>query len=100
MPLINLTRHPGTLLGHTVHLSIMLNLSVFNRCLTCAAIDVCGRRSVCQQLSEAKELCTRLQDQEKELSSQLHNVEEGKQLLQEQCMAAQARITALSQVCV
>ena len=53
-----------------------------------------------QQLSESKELCTRLQDLEKELSIQLNSLEEGKQLLREQCTDAQAKISALSQVCV
>lgn len=96
---INLTRHQGELLGRTMHLSIMSNLSLFNLCLDlCCYLCVC--RFVCQQLSESKELCTRLQDLEKELSSQLNSVEEGKQLLQEQYTDAQAKISALSQVCV
>lgn len=54
-------------------------------------------RSVCQQLSESKELCTRLQDLEKELSSRLISMEEGKQQLQEQYADAQAKISSLSQ---
>ncbi|XP_030253023.1 coiled-coil domain containing 88A [Sparus aurata] len=54
-------------------------------------------RCVCQQLSESKELCTRLQDLEKELSGQLTSMEEGKQQLQEQYADAQAKISSLSQ---
>ncbi|XP_041799953.1 coiled-coil domain containing 88A isoform X2 [Chelmon rostratus] len=54
-------------------------------------------RCVCQQLSESKELCTRLQDLEKELSSQLTSMEKGKQQLQEQYADAQAKISSLSQ---
>ncbi|XP_051810868.1 coiled-coil domain containing 88A [Acanthochromis polyacanthus] len=54
-------------------------------------------RCVCQQLSESKELCTRLQDLEKELSTQLSSVEEGKQQLQEQYVEVQAKISSLSQ---
>ncbi|XP_035528907.1 girdin [Morone saxatilis] len=54
-------------------------------------------RCVCQQLSESKELCARLQDLEKELSSQLTSMEEGKQQLQEQYADAQAKISSLSQ---
>ncbi|XP_076595177.1 coiled-coil domain containing 88A [Chaetodon auriga] len=54
-------------------------------------------RCVCQQLSESKELCTRLQDLEKELSSQLTSMEKGKQQLQEQYADALAKISTLSQ---
>lgn len=57
-------------------------------------------RHVCQQLSESKELYTRLQDLEKELCSQLESTEEEKQLLREQHTDARAKISALSQVCV
>jgi len=53
---------------------------------------------VCQQLSESKELCTRLQDLEKEFSTRLTSMEEGKQQLQEQYADAQAKINSLSQV--
>ena len=104
---INFTRHQRELLGCTVHLSLMSTLSSFNLCLTCAAaaataavcVCVCVCRRVCQQLSESKELCTRLQDLEKELSTRLTSMEEGKQQLQEQCTDAQAKINSLSQVC-
>nr|XP_046262010.1 coiled-coil domain containing 88A [Scatophagus argus] len=54
-------------------------------------------RNVCQQLSQSKELCTQLQDLEKELSSQLTSMEEGKQQLQEQYADTQAKISTLSQ---
>ncbi|KAJ4945738.1 hypothetical protein JOQ06_023416, partial [Pogonophryne albipinna] len=45
-----------------------------------------GRRT---QLSESKELCTRLQDLEKELSTRLSSMEESKQQLQDQYADAQ-----------
>ncbi|XP_034399930.1 girdin isoform X2 [Cyclopterus lumpus] len=54
-------------------------------------------RCVCQQLSESKELCTDLQDLEKEFSTRLTSMEEGKQQLQEQYADAQAKINSLSQ---
>ncbi|XP_033499925.2 coiled-coil domain containing 88A [Epinephelus lanceolatus] len=54
-------------------------------------------RCVCQQLSESKELCIRLQDLEKELSTRLSSMEEGKQQLLEQYADAQAKISSLSQ---
>ncbi|KAM7417535.1 hypothetical protein PAMA_017260 [Pampus argenteus] len=54
-------------------------------------------RCVCQQLSESKELCTGLQDLEKELSTRLTSMEEGKQQLQEQYADAQAKISSLTQ---
>ncbi|XP_013858587.1 coiled-coil domain containing 88A [Austrofundulus limnaeus] len=54
-------------------------------------------RRVCQQLSECKELCTQLQDLEKQLSTRLNSAEEVKQQLQEQNAEAQARIGSLSQ---
>ncbi|XP_061581562.1 coiled-coil domain containing 88A [Cololabis saira] len=54
-------------------------------------------RRVCQQLSESKELCTRLQDLEKELSTRLSSMKEGKQQLQEQHAETQAKISSLSQ---
>ncbi|KAK2849021.1 hypothetical protein Q5P01_008855 [Channa striata] len=54
-------------------------------------------RLVCQQLSESKELCARLQDLEKELNTRLSSMEEGKQQLQEQYTDAQAKISSLSQ---
>lgn len=60
---------------------------------------MCVCRLVCQQLSEYKELCIGLQDLEKELRSQLDSMEEVNQLLQEQHTDAQAKISALSQVC-
>ncbi|XP_039976668.1 coiled-coil domain containing 88A isoform X3 [Xiphias gladius] len=60
------------------------------------ALDV-EHRSVCQQLSESKELCTRLQDLEKDLSTRLSSMEEGKQQLQEQYADAQAKISSLTQ---
>ncbi|XP_056295947.1 coiled-coil domain containing 88A isoform X2 [Pseudoliparis swirei] len=60
------------------------------------ALDAEHRR-VCQQLSESKELCTRLQDLEKEFSTRLTSMEEGKQQLQEQYADAQAKINSLSQ---
>ncbi|XP_071313624.1 coiled-coil domain containing 88A isoform X2 [Trachinotus anak] len=60
------------------------------------ALDAEHRR-VCQQLSESKELCTQLQDLEKDLSTRLTSMEEGKQQLQEQCVDAQAKISSLSQ---
>ncbi|XP_070693071.1 coiled-coil domain containing 88A [Pempheris klunzingeri] len=54
-------------------------------------------RCVCQQLAESKDLCTGLQDLEKELSTRLTSTEEGKQQLQEQYADAQAKISSLSQ---
>ncbi|KAM9849461.1 coiled-coil domain containing 88A isoform 2-T2 [Aulostomus maculatus] len=60
------------------------------------ALDAEHRR-VCQQLAESKELCTRLQDLEKELSTRLTSAEEGKQQLQEECTDTQAKISLLSQ---
>ncbi|XP_065814898.1 coiled-coil domain containing 88A [Labrus bergylta] len=54
-------------------------------------------RHVCQQLSESKELCTRLQDLEKELGTRLSCMEEGQQHIQEQYSDAQAKMTSLSQ---
>lgn len=67
---------------------------VSKMCLWCAC------RRVCQQLSESKELCAQLQDLEKELSFRLSSMEEGKHQLQEQYAEAQAKISALSQVCM
>lgn len=58
-----------------------------------------ARRLVCQQLSEHKELCLGLQDLEKELRSQLSSMEKEKQQLQERHADAEAKISALSQVC-
>ncbi|XP_037531730.1 coiled-coil domain containing 88A [Nematolebias whitei] len=60
------------------------------------ALDAEHRR-VCQQFSESKELCTRLQDLEKQLSTRLNSMEEVKQQLQEQYAEAQANIGSLSQ---
>ncbi|KAM4554724.1 coiled-coil domain containing 88A [Odontesthes bonariensis] len=60
------------------------------------ALDAEHRR-VCQQLSESNELCTRLQDLEDKLTTQLSSMEEGKQQLQEQYAEAQAKISSLSQ---
>ncbi|XP_018515745.1 coiled-coil domain containing 88A [Lates calcarifer] len=60
------------------------------------ALDAEHRR-VCQQLSESKELCARLQDLEKDLSTRLSSMEEGKQQLQEQYADTQAKISSLSQ---
>uniref|UniRef100_A0A3P9I8P9 Coiled-coil domain containing 88B n=1 Tax=Oryzias latipes TaxID=8090 RepID=A0A3P9I8P9_ORYLA len=60
------------------------------------ALDAKHRR-VCKQLSETKELCTRLQDREKELSTRLSSMEEGKQQLQEHYAEAQAKMSSLSQ---
>ncbi|XP_035017740.1 coiled-coil domain containing 88A [Hippoglossus stenolepis] len=60
------------------------------------ALDAEHRR-VCQQLSESMELCSRLQDLEKDLSTRLTSMEEGKQQLQEQYTDAQAKISSLSQ---
>ncbi|XP_062249558.1 coiled-coil domain containing 88A [Platichthys flesus] len=54
-------------------------------------------RRVLQQLSESMELCTRLQDLEKDLSTRLTSTEEDKQQLQEQYTDAQAKISSLSQ---
>ncbi|KAM7000797.1 coiled-coil domain containing 88A [Tautogolabrus adspersus] len=54
-------------------------------------------RNVCQQLSESKELCTRLQDLEKELGTRLRSMEEGQQHMQEQYADAQAKMTSLTQ---
>ena len=81
----------------------MLTLSSFDPlsdpcCLWCLCVSVCRR--VCQQLSESMELCTRLQDLEKDLSTRLTSMEEGKQQLQEQYTDAQAKISSLAQVCV
>lgn len=82
-----------------LHYAFIYNAkSLFHLCLV--LLLMCARRVVCQQLSESTELCARLQDLEKELCSQLKSVEEGKQLLQEQCTDSQAKINALSQVCV
>ncbi|MEQ2277460.1 hypothetical protein XENORESO_002997, partial [Xenotaenia resolanae] len=60
------------------------------------ALDAEHRR-VCQQLTESKELCARLQDLEKKLSFQLSSMEEVKLQLQEQHAEAQAKISSLSQ---
>ncbi|XP_072293768.1 coiled-coil domain containing 88A isoform X2 [Eucyclogobius newberryi] len=54
-------------------------------------------KRVCGQLSESQELCTRLQDSEKELSVRLSSSEAEKQQLQEQYAQAQAQISTLSQ---
>ncbi|XP_068596611.1 coiled-coil domain containing 88A [Brachionichthys hirsutus] len=54
-------------------------------------------RCMHQQLSESKELCARLQDLEKQISSQLAGMEESKQQLQEQCADSQAEMNSLSQ---
>ncbi|XP_029021047.1 coiled-coil domain containing 88A [Betta splendens] len=60
------------------------------------ALDAEHRR-VCQQLSESKELCARLQDREEELGTRLSSADEGKQQLQERCADARAQISSLSQ---
>ncbi|KAG7518913.1 hypothetical protein JOB18_047235 [Solea senegalensis] len=60
------------------------------------ALDAEHRR-VCQQLCESKELCTQLQDLEKELGTRLTIMEEGKQQLEEQHTDAQAKMISLSQ---
>ncbi|XP_076015657.1 coiled-coil domain containing 88A isoform X2 [Genypterus blacodes] len=54
-------------------------------------------RQVCQQLSQSKELCTQLQDLEKELGAQLAGLEDSKQQLQEQYAKAQGEISSLTQ---
>ncbi|KAF7657965.1 hypothetical protein LDENG_00019530 [Lucifuga dentata] len=54
-------------------------------------------RCVCQQLSQSKELCTQLQDLEKELCARLASLEDSKQQLQEQYANTQAEISSLSQ---
>ncbi|KAM9376397.1 coiled-coil domain containing 88A [Pholidichthys leucotaenia] len=60
------------------------------------ALDTEHRR-VCQQLSDSKELCSQLQDLEKELSTRLSSMEEGKQQLQEQYAEVQSKISSVSQ---
>lgn len=60
----------------------------------------CFCRRMCQQLSQSKELSARLQDLEKKLGSRLSSMEEEKQQLLEQYAEAQAKIGALSQVCL
>ncbi|KAK7922429.1 hypothetical protein WMY93_009331 [Mugilogobius chulae] len=60
------------------------------------AVDTEHKR-VCRQLSESQELCTQLQDSEKELSIRLSSSEVEKQQLQEQYAQAQAQISTLSQ---
>ncbi|KAJ0002890.1 hypothetical protein NQD34_008039 [Periophthalmus magnuspinnatus] len=54
-------------------------------------------KRVCRQLSESQELCTRLQDSEKELGFGLSRSEAERQQLQEQYAQAQAQISTLSQ---
>ncbi|XP_057706782.1 coiled-coil domain containing 88A [Corythoichthys intestinalis] len=54
-------------------------------------------RCVCQQLSESKELCARLQDTVRELDTRLGSLEDSKQQLQEQYTDAQAKIQSLLQ---
>ncbi|XP_071385283.1 coiled-coil domain containing 88A [Centroberyx affinis] len=60
------------------------------------ALDTEHRR-VCQQLSQSQELCSRLQDLEKELGNRLAGLEEDKRQLKEQYTDAQAKISSLSQ---
>ncbi|XP_061136856.1 coiled-coil domain containing 88A isoform X2 [Syngnathus typhle] len=55
------------------------------------------RRTVCQELSESKELCTRLQKLEQELVTRLSSLEESKQQLEEQYADAQAKNQSLLQ---
>lgn len=76
--------------------SVLIQASVC--CPWC--VCVCVYRRVCQQLSESRELCTQLQDLEKDLSTRLTSMEEGKQQLQQQYSDAQAKISSLSQVCM
>ncbi|XP_061690765.1 coiled-coil domain containing 88A [Syngnathoides biaculeatus] len=60
------------------------------------ALDA-DHRCVCQQLSESKELCARLQDLERERDTRLSSLEESKQLLQAKYTDAQANIRSLLQ---
>ncbi|XP_077465760.1 coiled-coil domain containing 88A isoform X2 [Stigmatopora argus] len=54
-------------------------------------------RSVCQQLSESKELCVGLRETERDLDTRLNSLEENKRHLEERYTDAQAKIQALSQ---
>ncbi|KAM9795033.1 coiled-coil domain containing 88A [Neosynchiropus ocellatus] len=54
-------------------------------------------RCVNQQLSESKGLCSRLQDLQKELSTQIAGMEESKQQLEQQLADAQAEMNTLSE---
>ncbi|KAM8848959.1 coiled-coil domain containing 88A isoform 1-T1 [Synchiropus picturatus] len=54
-------------------------------------------RCVNQQLSESKGLCRRLQDLQKELSTQIASVEESKQQLEQQLADVRVEMAALSQ---
>ncbi|XP_056140791.1 coiled-coil domain containing 88A isoform X1 [Lampris incognitus] len=60
------------------------------------ALDTENRR-VCQELSQSKQLCTQLQDLERELGAQLETLEEDNQRLREECADAQAKICSLTQ---
>ncbi|XP_061541528.1 coiled-coil domain containing 88A isoform X2 [Phycodurus eques] len=60
------------------------------------ALDA-DHRCVCQQLSESKELCARLEDLERERGTRLSSLKESKQLLQAKYTDAQAKIRSLLQ---
>ncbi|XP_051929011.1 coiled-coil domain containing 88A [Hippocampus zosterae] len=60
------------------------------------ALDA-DHRGVCQELSESKELCTRLQELERDLSTRFSSLEESKQQLEEQYTDAQAKNRSLLQ---
>ncbi|XP_054648498.1 coiled-coil domain containing 88A isoform X2 [Dunckerocampus dactyliophorus] len=60
------------------------------------ALDA-DHRCVCQQLSESKELCARLQGLKSELCTRLGSLEDSQQQLQEQNAHAQAKIRSLMQ---
>ncbi|XP_077388443.1 coiled-coil domain containing 88A isoform X2 [Festucalex cinctus] len=60
------------------------------------ALDA-DHRCLCQELSESKEFCTRLQEVERDLDTRLSSLEESKQQLQEQFTNAQAEIRSLLQ---
>ncbi|XP_067104446.1 coiled-coil domain containing 88A isoform X1 [Osmerus mordax] len=52
-------------------------------------------RRVCQELSQSKEICTQLQDLEKELGSRLNSLEKDNMQLKEQNTEAQAKMNTL-----
>ncbi|XP_046876479.1 coiled-coil domain containing 88A isoform X2 [Hypomesus transpacificus] len=54
-------------------------------------------RRVCQELSQSKEICTQLQDLEKELGSRLNSLEKDNMELKEQNTEAQAKMNTLTE---
>ena len=53
---------------------------------------------MCQELSQSKEICTQLQDLEKELGSRLNSLEKDNMELKEQNTEAQAKMNTLTEV--